>query len=404
MVTVSDRSHVQGCLGHGLYVVGDHNSVDVLGGTIHENGGHGIFIWGNKNTLRIAGGEISSNKGYGVFVEGDDNVISVSDCRILNNDRRGLFVKGNHNKLEVTGGTILGRDGADLRMQGRGNTYVVTGGVLGDDGSGGDGQLSIVEHREKLLQLQALLCMEDDKTDDAMRHLCEAIRLNPEFASAYGSRGYLHRMQGDVSKALSDFDEAIRLNPQFALAYSMRGCIYWESDELPKAVRDFTKAIQLSRTPKLSLNGHRLRGTCLRTMGENARAVDDFLEATRLTFETFDPYIWRNDYYSYRLKRLSDAIEQDDGVTERYVERGCLLYLKGEFAKTVEDCTRAIHLDGDSPSVYVLRALAYERTNDNAEAAADYAKARELIENRLERHELGAIKGSGTYSPASEED
>ena len=68
-------------------------------------------------------------------------------------------------------------------------TCVVTGGVFGDDGSGGDGQHRIIGHREKLLQLQALLCLEDDKTDDAMRQLSEAIRLNPEFARAYSSRG-----------------------------------------------------------------------------------------------------------------------------------------------------------------------------------------------------------------------
>ena len=92
IVTVSDRSHIRGCLGHGMYVRGDHNSVDVLGGTIHENGGHGIFLWGSNNILRISGGEISSNQGHGVLVEGDDNVISVSDCRILNNNLRGLAV------------------------------------------------------------------------------------------------------------------------------------------------------------------------------------------------------------------------------------------------------------------------------------------------------------------------
>ena len=122
---------------------------------------------------------------------------------------------------------------------------------------------------------------------------------------------------------MSDFDEAIRLNPQFALAYSMRGCIYRESEELPKAVSDFTKAIQLNRTPKLLFEGHRLRGACFKTMGDNARAIDDFLEAIRLKFETFDPYIWRNDYYSQDSSGCRTRLSRTTEPPRRYLERGC---------------------------------------------------------------------------------
>jgi tetratricopeptide (TPR) repeat protein/S1-C subfamily serine protease len=388
IVTVSDRSHIRGCLGHGMYVRGNHNSIDVLGGTIHENGGHGIFLWGSNNILRISGGEISANQGHGVLVEGDNNVISVSDCRILNNHLRGLTVKGSHNKVEVSGGTILGKNGADLRMIGHGNTCVVTGGVFGDDGSGRDGAHRALGHRAKALHVQALLSLENGKTDDAIQPLQEAIRLNPAFARAYSSRGYVYYLKGDYLQALHDFDEAIRLNPQLALAYSNRGCAYRASAELGKAVTDFSTAIQLDRTPEPLLERHRLRGACFRRIGDNVRAIDDFVEAMRITAEAVDPYNWRNDYYSEVLKLLSDAIERGDGVTAGYHARGRIHYKRGDFEKTVSDCTRAIDLDGELPFAYVLRALAYERANDHTEADADYAKARQLIENAMDLHEL----------------
>ena len=236
--------------------------------------------------------------------------------------------------------------------------------------------------------MQALLSSADGKTDDAIQQLDEAIRLNPEFARAYSSRGYVYYQEGDYVKALSDFDEAIRLNPQFALAYLHRGCAYRESEELRKAVSDFTQAIQLNRNPELLLEVHRLRGVCFTRIGDNVRAIDDSVAAMRLSVEAMDPYIWRNDYYSQVLTLLSNAIEQGDGGTKGYYKRGCIHYKKGDFEKTVDDCTRAINLDRESPFAYVLRALAYERTNDNTEAAADYAKARELIENATERFEL----------------
>lgn len=388
LVTVSHRSSIQGCLGHGMYLRGDHHSVDVLGGILHENGGHGIFIRGDSNTLRISGGEISSNQGHGVLVEGDDNVISVSNCLIWNNNLRGLVVNGNRNKIEISGGTILGRNGADFWVIGRENTCVVTGGVFGDDGNGRDGQHRVIGHRAKRLHMQALVAAENGKADDAIRQLDEAVTLNPEFARAYSSRGSLYFMQGDYPRAVSDFDEAIRLNPQFALAYSNRGCAYRESGDLRQAVSDFTEAIRLNHAPDFVLERHRLRGTCLRRMGDHAGAIDDFVAAMRNQIEATEPYIWRNDYYSRVLTLLSDEIGRGGGVSQDYYSRGRIHFTRGHFEKAVDDCTRAIDLGGDSPVVYVLRALAYERMNDATQARADYAKARDLIEHAMERYDL----------------
>ena len=194
-------------------------------------------------------------------------------------------------------------------------------------------------------------------------------------------------MAGDYLKALNDFDEAIRLNPQFALAYSHRGCVYRKLQEFRKAVSDFTEAIHLTRTPGLLRESHQLRGSCFRTIGDNVRAMDDFIEAMRFNIEMMDPYLWRNDYYTQVLMLSADTIEQEDKPAKSYYARGCIHYKKGDFEKTVDDCTQAIIFDDKSPFAYVLRAMAYEKMNDNPEAAADYSKARELIGKLTEQRE-----------------
>lgn len=387
-VTVTDRSEIRSCVGHGIYLRGDHNEVNVFGGAIHENRGHGIFVWGNNNTIHICRGEISSNQGCGVFVEGDNNVISISDCRIRNNSLRGVQVKGNHNKLEVSGGTILGRNGADLRISGQENKCVVTGGTFGDDSSDRDGRRKAIGYREKHLYLQALLSGNDGRRDHAIQQLDDAIRLSPEFAEAYSARGYLLFRKGDYRKALSDLDEAIRLNPQMAKGYAYRGCVYRESDDLARAINDFTTAIQLDPESKLSNEARRLRSASFRKKGNTVGAIDDAVEAMRLRLADMEPYIWRDDFLSELLRSLSSAIEQDNRVAGKFLDRGAVHYMRGDFAKTIDDCTRAIDLGDESPFVHVLRALAYEKMNHRTKAAADYAKARELIESALDQYEL----------------
>ena len=55
--------------------------------------------------------------------------------------------------------------------------------------------------------------------------------------------------KGDHDKAIADFTEAIRLNPNDAEAYYSRGCEYFEKGDHDRAIADFTEAIRLN--PKL---------------------------------------------------------------------------------------------------------------------------------------------------------
>ena len=71
----------------------------------------------------------------------------------------------------------------------------------------------------------------------------EAIRLNPNYAQAYGSRGAAYRAKGENDRAIADFNEAIRLNPNYAQAYGSRGAAYRAKGENDRAIADFNEAI-----------------------------------------------------------------------------------------------------------------------------------------------------------------
>jgi tetratricopeptide (TPR) repeat protein/TolB-like protein len=60
----------------------------------------------------------------------------------------------------------------------------------------------------------------------AIRSFTEAIRLNPNYASAYFWRGYAYGELKSYDQAIDDYSQAIRINPNYAGAYNNRGWAY----------------------------------------------------------------------------------------------------------------------------------------------------------------------------------
>jgi len=117
--------------------------------------------------------------------------------------------------------------------------------------------------------------------DQAIAHLTEAIRLNPQFAEAYYNRGLAFGKKNNLVEEIADYTEAIRLKPEFALAYYNRGHAFCEKGELDKAIEDFTGAIRLH--PK-DAPSYYSRGVAYEKKGEKARAEGDFAKAKKLGY------------------------------------------------------------------------------------------------------------------------
>jgi tetratricopeptide (TPR) repeat protein len=79
----------------------------------------------------------------------------------------------------------------------------------------------------------------------AIEYLNNAIKLQPNYASAYNSRGNAYADLGQYQRAIEDCNEAIRLKPDNALAYRNRGKAYAKSGQYQPAIEDFNEAIRL---------------------------------------------------------------------------------------------------------------------------------------------------------------
>lgn len=84
-----------------------------------------------------------------------------------------------------------------------------------------------------------------NKFQKAVEFFDKAIKLNPNRADYFASRGHAHYYLTQYPKAIDDYTKAIEKNPSFALAYSMRGLSRSRSGRYPQAIEDFNKAISL---------------------------------------------------------------------------------------------------------------------------------------------------------------
>jgi len=82
-----------------------------------------------------------------------------------------------------------------------------------------------------------------NKFQKAVESFDKAIKLNPNRADFYASRGHANYYMKQYPKAIDDYTKAIEKNPNYALAYSMRGLSRTRSDHYPQALEDFNKAI-----------------------------------------------------------------------------------------------------------------------------------------------------------------
>ena len=84
-----------------------------------------------------------------------------------------------------------------------------------------------------------------EDNDKAIAAYNEAIRLDPNYAEAYRSRGFVYHCMSDRDRALADYDEAIRLDPNYGDSYACRAYIHGENGDYGKAVANLTAAVQL---------------------------------------------------------------------------------------------------------------------------------------------------------------
>jgi len=100
----------------------------------------------------------------------------------------------------------------------------------------------------------------------------------PEGAAVHVARGNLYAVQGDVDRAIGDYDGAIMLDPNRAVAFLNRAAALAASGNIDRALADYDRAIELD---PMDADAHMGRGRAHYQKKDYAAAVADYEAARR---------------------------------------------------------------------------------------------------------------------------
>jgi len=235
--------------------------------------------------------------------------------------------------------------------------------------------------------------------DRAIADYDEAIRLNPNGAMYYNNRAIAYRAKGELDRAIADYDYAIRLDPKHANAYLNRANIHAERGELDLAIADYTAAIRVD--PKYA-SAYRGRGDAYQTRGDLPRAIADYSEAIGIApkNEAFFQARGRADMYAGMLPKaladLNQASELDpkDPYTALWLD---IVNKRSNLPSQLAEATEQI--DMTKWPAPVIRLYLGQLTPETVLAAADDAnprtKQQEVCEANFYTGELALQRGKG---------
>ena len=220
------------------------------------------------------------------------------------------------------------------------------------------------------------LFLEEGDTESALKHFGQALQIRPTWWPAYIDRGVLYRRQGQLQKAIREFDRAIELESSPNVYYG-RGITYEKLGDLPRALADFSKAIELS--PGFAEAYHKRAGTYA-AMRAHEKAIRDFSEVLQLRPNVLDAYLERARQYE-AVGRFEQAVSDLDSAISlqpdhaAYLQRGNLYLRSGRPGEAVEDFSRAAQLKPEVAETYYGRGMARLQMQKFEQAIQDFDEA-----------------------------
>ena len=249
--------------------------------------------------------------------------------------------------------------------------------------------------------LQATDKLQRSNLAGALKDFDQAIRLNPQYASAYNERAGIKFRRGDRQGALSDLNQAIKIDPEFADPYGGRGILRAVTGNLQGAQADVEKAVRLK--PEI---GYTARGI-VRWYGSDLRgARSDFDQALSLDSEFKEAYAvhtyrgvlhWQLGNTDGASQDLNRAIQLQPKSHEAVGLRGLLRWHKNEIEGALQDFDQAIRINPDRGEIFAVRGIIRVGNENYQEAISDFNQVIRTKPKGVDLADIYALQGISSF-------
>ncbi|TDK43623.1 tetratricopeptide repeat protein [Algoriphagus formosus] len=220
------------------------------------------------------------------------------------------------------------------------------------------------------------------KYEPAIRDFDEYLKSDPESSFIWMLRGESKEKLDDLSGALADFQKSIELNSQNATVYLKRSEVYRKQGELEKALSD------LNLSDKIEPNNEEVistKASLLADMGKYSESITEYSKAIQLAPKNAANYYSRSlaylkvDRYQEALSDAKKSLELAPGNNNGYLNGATALFNLNQFSDALSFISEGISKNPNDGMMYYLRSAIHKELGNDAEAASDDAKAKELL-------------------------
>jgi tetratricopeptide (TPR) repeat protein len=203
----------------------------------------------------------------------------------------------------------------------------------------------------------------------------QALKLNPNSAIAYFTRGNAYGNLNQYERAIEDYDTAIELNPNYAAAYNNRGVAYGKLNLHERAIEDYDKAIELNPNYAEAYNN---RGVAYGKLNQYERAIEDYDKAIELNPNLADAYRNRGIAHS-KIGRYKESARD-------LKKAGILFFYSGREEDAVKGFSICFNLREESESDDVIYCgIAFFLLTSDANVMNDLRRMRIQIQDETLR-------------------
>ncbi|KPK01603.1 MAG: hypothetical protein AMK71_04965 [Nitrospira bacterium SG8_35_4] len=209
----------------------------------------------------------------------------------------------------------------------------------------------------------------------------DAVQKSPDGVLPHMQLGIAYSDQGDIAKALEQYQAALRINPEFADAYTNIGLLFRDMGMVQQALDNYLKALMLDpSTPVI----HNNIGVAYEALGMLDKAIASFRESLRINSQ--QPGVYNNLGNAYAKKGKLDmaiqeyrkALQIQDNNADAYNNLGIAFARKGMPDEAIVYFRAALEINPDVPGFHNNIANAYMMKGLPVKAEEHRQKARNL--------------------------
>ena len=216
----------------------------------------------------------------------------------------------------------------------------------------------------------------------AERKALTAIRINPEFGSAYSVLGYIKLRQGDISSAIENMEKAVEYTPTSRSAWYNLGSTYRRVKQYEKAENALIKAIELEPTYAKS---YTTLGQVYSSLGQEAKAennyktsiaMDPYSPAAR---ESYGELLNNQERFDEAIVQLVEAVKLIANPAKSYYANYRLAHaynMIGEYRKALDTSREVTTAKSNFGGGWYELGVAYAKLGDKQNAINAFNKGR----------------------------